>query len=219
MTAPKSTKKKDVERVYSSVERAFSAEVPEYPAELVFDVPGIPEPRPGTRGHVLWEALRTAFATRARYRRRDIVRVTTKRGRPVRSLDDTQRYAAIRNLNRALALTQGAVALLQDAIDIAEAETRTVQKDLRGEVDDVAALGRQFGEVLARMSLFRGIRQLRTLREWDLFISETAAKMQEVGFSSREVCGILTGTKPERVDRATMERFRQRVRRQTESGT
>lgn len=219
MTAPKTTKKKDVERVFKSIERAFVAEVPDYPENLVFNVPDIPEPRHGTRAHVVWEALRTAFAARVRYRRRDILRKTAARGEPVVSFDDKKRFAAIRNLNRAWVLTGEAVALLQEAAAITEADIKAVPKELRDEVERVAVLERQFEPLLAGLNAFRGIHQIRTQREWDLFISETATKMQDVGFSSREVCGILTGSKPERIDRATMERFRQRVRRQLETGT
>ena len=86
-------------------------------------------------------------------------------------------------------------------------------------VVEAERLEKELGELTERLNRFDGVPQIRTQREWDRFLSETAAAMLEVGFEPRTVATVLTGTPEQKITTETLERFRQRVRRLRETGT
>ncbi len=77
----------------------------------------------------------------------------------------------------------------------------------------IERLERAIGLRAAKLQTIEGISQARNRQEWDTFLSETARNLLAAGLGTREVAGLLTGAKPEAVDRSTLERFRQRVNR------
>jgi hypothetical protein len=217
MTAPRLVARKEVDRVYASLERAFVAECPEHAEMVRLDLTIVPPPRRNTRAFALWDALRLAWSARARFLRRDTTAHAKKRGQRMPLHDDKLRDQAIRSMERSITQAANAARLLAE--DAAAMET--VARKLRGgrvegpreDADAAAEAVQHLVEVLGRLRRFRGVPQVRTQREWDVFLSQSAAKFGAVGMATREVVALLTGLPENRVDRAELERFRQRVRR------
>ena len=222
MTAAKPLQRKDVDRVAAALLVALKAECPDYSEALFLDPPSIPRPS-SARASTVWEAYRLAWSASARFTRRE----QTKRAKTLAQgeafFDDKRVNLAIVSLERARTLVRNANrALLEDITRIEkEAARMGLGTDLQDHPDHVRStsrIGTALDSLVTKLKSFRGISQPRTQSEWEEFISSTAEKLLGVGFSSREVAGLLTGRKPERVDRATLERFRQRVRRLQVSG-
>lgn len=211
----------EVERVFEALQSAFAEAQPHLSEDDFRDISDLGRPRPGTRARALWEPLRLAWCAHARFRRAKLkARMPKALTVPV---DDDRRDRAIQSVERALALLQNAAEELQeDAETIHKFVVMLEQDQTRQRYEDaknVAGLADETREQLSKLKRYKGIRQIYTQREWDEFISDAAEGLLRAGFSSREVAGLLSGSAPEDVDRATLERFRQRVRRRRETQT
>jgi hypothetical protein len=217
MTAAKSLQRKDVDRVAAALLEALKAECPDHAEYVFLYPPSIPRPE-SRRATAVWEAYRCAWSASARVSRREQIKRAKALAQGEAFFDDRRVDAAIVSLERARTLVRNANrALLEDIKRIEkEAERLGLGTNLQDHPDHVRStkrIGDALDSLLSKLKSFGGISQPRTQSEWDDFISSTAERLLAVGFSSREVAGLLTGRKPERVDRATLERFRQRIRR------
>jgi hypothetical protein len=207
----------EVNRVYASLERAFLIECPEHEELVRLDLTIVPPPRRSTRAFALWEALRLAWSARARFLRRETITHAKKHGQQLPLHDDKLRDQAIRSIERAIAQATIAARFLEEDAAAMEAIAKKVRggrvEGPREDADAAAEAVRHLVGVLGRLRRFRGVPQVRTQREWDVFLSQSAAKFGAVGMATREVVALLTGLPESRVDRAELERFRQRVRR------
>lgn len=196
---------------------------PEGTAEMMAAAPGPLTRTP--RGVILWKAFQTAAAARARFVRRQLVQGASRRGVDLATLDDTRRDRAMLALRDASRLVGEAAQALQEDIAAVEATNArhggVFQMDaaLLASAQEAERLEGELTSLLLRLNLFNGVPQIRTQREWDRFLSETAAEMLAGGFTAREVAAILSGTAPNKVTSETLERFRQRVRRLRETTT
>ena len=216
MTAARLVPRKEVERVYASLERAFLLECPEH-AELVrMDLLLVPAPEQNTRGFALWEAFRLVWSAHARFVRGSITARAKQRGEKLPTLDDKLRNQAIKSMERAVTDAANAARLLAEDADTMEAFLKNLRGSVPGARQDAEAAqeaARHLAAVLVQLRHFRGVPQIRTRREWDFLISRTAARLAALGMPSRQVAALLTGVPEKRIDRAALERFRQRVRR------
>jgi len=222
MTAAKSLQRKEVERVAAALLDVLKAECPDFPEYLFFD-PTVAHPIKSERGHVVLEAYRLAWSASARFTRRDQVKCAKARVQGEPFFDDKRVNFAIVSLERARTLVRNANQALMENIDQIEREAARLGLgvNLEDHPDHVQATKRiaaALDTVVSKLKTFKGIPQARNRGEWDNFISTTAERLLDVGFSSREVAALLTGKRPEKIDRATLERFRQRVRRLQVSG-
>ncbi|HEY2406938.1 MAG TPA: hypothetical protein VGI10_13100 [Polyangiaceae bacterium] len=156
-----------------------------------------------------------------------------KRGKGGPFFDDELIDRAIEALQRARVATRNAADFLADHLERGTQEAvrfgaekvlliRPVKRALKGahaRIDEVDGIRLDLERLLDELTTFHGIPQARTRGDWDRFVSASAAKLLDAGFGSREVAGLLTGRPAEQIDRATLERFRQRVRRQEISGS
>ena len=218
MTAAKSLQRKEVDKVTAALYKALSEECPNQEDQLLA-IP-LTDWRPTSkRGKVLCEAYRRAWAASARFSRREQKGLASKRGLGAAFFDDGQTDLAIANLERARTLVRNArEALQRDMTRIGKERARRGLSvdDLGRNPEHVEAMEKieEALEVrLTELKTCQGIPQARTRSEWDEFLSETARNLLVAGFGTREVASLLTGKKPEAVDRATLERFRQRVNR------
>jgi hypothetical protein len=218
MTAAKSLQRKEVDKIAAALLGALK---PEYPGtdDIAFDFPPVLRRPTSKRGAALWEAYKLAWAASVRFARRQQKGRAKKRGQGAAFFDDQHTRLAISSLERARTLVRNARAALER--DIAAIGGERARHGMRGDDvgehrDHVRAL-EQIAKALemriSRLKTFEGIPQARTKSEWDAFLSETARKLLDAGFGTREVAALLSGKKPEAVDRATLERFRQRVSR------
>jgi hypothetical protein len=217
MTAAKSLQRKEVERVAVALLDLLKAECPDFPEYLFFD-PLVSPPIESERGRVVLDAYRLAWSASARFTRRDQTKRAKARAQGEAFFDDKRINLAIVSLEHARALVRKANQALME--NIAQLEKEAARHgfgvDLADHPEHVQVTERIVGAldtVVSKLKTFKGIPQARNRGEWDTFISTTAERLLEVGFSSREVAALLTGRKPDKVDRATLERFRQRVRR------
>jgi hypothetical protein len=224
MTAAKSLERKEVERVTVALRNALKAECPEYP-EAFLDSPPDSQPPASKRGAALWEAHCLAWSALVRFTRKQQFNKAKKGGQGAAFFDDSQNDVAIASLERARTLVRNAAAAVQrniDGIRKARARLGLRGEDLENLPQQLAAIekigGRLDGQ-LRELKAFRTIPQARTRSDWDEFLSRTAKNLLDVGFGTREVAGMLTGKKAGAVDRATLERFRQRVNRLAESSS
>lgn len=218
MTAPKSLERKEVERVTAALRNALKIEWPEIEDAFLDFPPAAPKATSKRRAVVL-EAYRLAWAASARFTRKTQRELAKKRGSGEAFFDDRQTETAIGSLERARTLVRNAGAAVEK--DMARIRKERARVGLRG--DDVGDLPEhlrgleQLREALEsriqKLKTFQGIPQIRTRSEWDDFLSNTAKKLLAIGFATREVAAFLTGKQPEAVDRATLEKFRQRVNR------
>lgn len=232
VTAPKPTTKKAVDRVFYSLAEALRPElrienvgdpdkVPS--AEELFAAP--PPPRLAPKGRVLWDAFQRAGAARARFTRRERFQGATRRGSDVAALDDKHKDLAMLRLRDAARLVGEAAQALRDDIQAVENMNERyggvfpLEKEALANAAEAERLEKALNVLTERLNLFRGVPQIRTQREWDRFLSETAAAMLEVGFEPRTVAAVLTGTPEQKVTTDALERFRQRVRRLKETVT
>lgn len=217
MTAARLVARKEVDRVFLSLERAFRAECPEHDELTRVDPLLVPRPRRNARALALWEAVRLACSARARFSRRETTARAKRQGQPMPLHDDKRRDLAIRSMERAIAHATNAARLLAEDADAMEGAIKNVLgahiEGVREDADAAADVAQHLVQVLGRLRCFRGVPQVRTQREWDVFLSQTAARFGAVGMPTREVVALLTGLPEKRVDRAELERFRQRVRR------
>jgi hypothetical protein len=169
------------------------------------------------------DALRLAWSANARFERGRLAANARARGQRIAGLEDDRRDAALSSLEKALSLTQRAAELLAEDADKMDRQARRwrghADPSLHGDVAKTEAMARGVERLLKHLTRCKGIPQIRTQGEWDEFLSESAAALLDAGFANREVAALLTGQRSEDVDRATMERFRQRVRRIKVSGT
>ena len=217
MTAARSLQRKDVVRVEAALLEALKAECPDYSEYLFLHPHSIPRPE-SKRAKALWEAYRLAWSAGARFGRREEAKRARTRGQGEAFFDDRRVDSAIADLERARTLVRNANQALLKDIERIEKETARLGYDINLQdhpkhVLSTKRIGDALDLLVRKVKSFGGIPQARTQSEWDEFISSTAERLLGVGFSSREVAGLLTGRNPERVDRATLERFRQRVRR------
>jgi hypothetical protein len=217
MTAAKSLQRKDVDRVAAGLLGALKAECPDYSEFLFLDPPSIPRPE-SKRARAIWEAYRLAWSASARFSRREQIKRAKTLAQGEAFFDDKRINQAIVSLERARTLVRNANRALLENVERIEKEAVRLGlgTDLQDHPDHVRStkrIGDALDSLVNKLKSFRGISQPRTQSEWDEFISSTAERLLAVGFGSREVAGLLTGRKPEKVDRATLERFRQRVRR------
>jgi len=231
VTAPKPTSRKAVDRVFHSLATALRPELDDATlaggswADMDDELLGATPSRPTTtpRGIVLWNALRLAAAARARFVRREQFRRTSRRGDELATLDDTRKDRAMVRLRDAARLTGEARQALEDDIAAVQAMNKRYggilgqDEETELALKEAQRLEQGLNALLERLNMFKGVPQIRTQREWDRFLSETASAMLDLGFSPREVAGILTGTAPAKVTTQTLERFRQRVRRLKET--
>lgn len=218
MTVPKSLERKEVERVAATLRNTLKIEWPEIDDAFLDFPPAAPKATTKRRAAVL-DAFRLAWAASARFTRKTQRELAKKRGSGEAFFDDRQTDAAIICLERARTLVRNAGAAIE--MDIARIRKERARIGLRGE--DVGDLPEHVGatenvvvdleRLLERLKTFQGIPQARTRGEWDAFVSSAAQKLLSAGFGTREVAGMLTGKHPEDVDRATLERFRQRMNR------
>jgi len=223
MTAARLVARKEVDRVYLSLERAFHAECPGQEELAKLDPLLVPAPPRNTRAFALWEAFRLACSARARFERRQTTARARKRGHARPLHDDRRRDLAIRSIERAIAHATNAARLLVEDADVMDNAVKNVPgarvEGAREDAEAAEEVARHLMHVLGRLRCFRGVPQVRTQREWDVFLSQTAARFGAVGMPTREVVALLTGLPEKRVDRAELERFRQRVRRLKVSDT
>jgi hypothetical protein len=227
MTVAKSLQRKDVEKVVAALERALSAECPMAAPPHAYNDPST-TPRPKSkRARALFEAYRLAWSALMRFKRREQKEQAKMRGRGEQFYDDQLVDRAIESLHRARAATRNAADFLAAHIEAGTQEAERlgvgnllqqtfVKKALKGarsRIDYVDSIQRDLEALLDVLTTFHGIPQARTRGDWDRFVSSSAAKLLDAGFGPREVAGLLTGRPAEQVDRATLERFRQRVRR------
>jgi len=217
MTVAKLLQRKEVERVTAALLDALKAECPEYPEMVFWDATVIPYPE-SKRGRALWTAYRLAWSASTRFARREQTKRAKTRAQGQAFFDDKHVNHAINSLERARTLTRNASKALGEYIDAIQKEAArlglgTDTQDYPAHVKTAEQIGDALDALTRNLKQFRGIPQARTRGEWDAFISATAQSLTEVGFSPREIAGLLTGKKPDAVDRATLERFRQRVRR------
>jgi len=217
MTAPRSLQRKDVDRVAAALLEALKAECPDYNEHQLLYPPLLPRPE-SKRGIAVWQAYRLAWSAAARFSRREEAKQAKARAQGEAFFDDRRVDSAIADLERARTLVRNANrALLKDIERIEKEAARlgydTDLQDHPEHVRNTKRIGDALDLLVKKVKSFGGIPQARTQSEWDEFISSSAERLLAVGFSSREVAGLLTGRSPERVDRATLERFRQRVRR------
>ena len=222
MTAPKLLQRKEVERVASALLDVLKAECPEFP-DYLFSEPSVNPPIESERGQVVLQAYRLAWSASARFTRRDQAKRAKAGAQSAAFFDDKRVNLAIVSLERARTLVRNANQALME--NIAQLEKEAARHGFGVELEDhpqhvqaTKRIAAELDTVVSKLKTFKGIPQARNRGEWDNFISATAEKLLEVGFSSREVAGLLTGKKPEKVDRATLEKFRQRVRRLQVSG-
>jgi hypothetical protein len=217
MTAAKRLQRKEVEKVMAMLRAALAQEWPDC-AQLLDFPPALAEPTE-KRAKVLWEAYRHAWAAWARFSRREQKGLASKRGLGAAFFDDRQTDLAIASLERARYFVRNAREALQR--DMTRISKERARRGILGEdfgklpihVRAIERLEKAIEQRAAEIQTVEDIPQARTRHEWDAFLSETAKKLLDVGFGKREVAGLLTGEKPESVDRATLERFRQRVSR------
>ena len=218
MTVAKSLQRKGVERVWLTLEEAFKAECPDISDEFYLDPSTIPRPS-SKRAAALWEAYRLAWSASARFRRRTEKKRATKRGQGAVFFDDKLVDKAIENVQRAQAAMRNATALLEKATERLERETirigfdKAFVKTDRTKIEAAERIESDLELFVGELTTFNGVPQARTQGQWDRFISNSAARLLDAGFSSREVAGLLSGQPAEEVDRPTLEKFRQRVRR------
>ncbi len=218
MTAAKALERKEVERVTAALRNALKAECPERHDAFLDLPPDSPKPA-SKRGAALWDAHRQAWATLARLTRRAELSRARKRGGGEAFFDDRQNEAAITNLERARTLVRNGCAAVQTNIDRIRKERARLGlrgddfEDLPEHLDAMERIGETLKRRIEKLKTFRGIPQARTRDDWDEFVSRMAKQLLEAGFGTREVAGLLTGKEPDAVDRATLERFRQRVNR------
>jgi len=219
MTVAKPLQRKDVERVAATLERAFRAECPDIAEELFFDPSVIPRPK-SKRGVALWQAYRLAWSAKMRFERRTQKKKANVRGQGAPFFDDKLVDRAIENLQRAHAATRNAIDLLTaHSAKLTEAAVGIgwnkdyLSKEPPPNLGAAQRIKSAVEELIGDLTTFKGVPQARTRGDWDRFVSASAASLLDAGFSSREVAGLLTGQAAEKVDRATLERFRQRVRR------
>jgi hypothetical protein len=218
MTAAKPLQRKEVDKVTATLRSALAQECPSYDDQLLDFPPALAEPT-AKRAKVLLDAYRRAWAASARFSRREQKGLASKRGLGSAFFDDSQTDLAIARLERARAFAKNAREALE--LDMARISKERARRGLLGDdfgkhpahVRAIERLEKALRERAAEIQTVEGIPQARTRREWDAFLSEAAKKLLAVGFGTREVAGLLTGEKPESVDRATLERFRQRVSR------
>lgn len=223
MTAAKSLERKEVEGVTAALRNALKDECPDCEALLEFP-PALPKPS-SKRGAALWQAYRLAWSASARFTRRTQRDLAKKRRSGEAFFDDRQTDSAIASLERARTLVRNAGAAFEE--DIARIRKERTRIGLRGDdvgdlpehVQDAEELVAHLDLLLAKLKTFHGIPQARSRGDWDAFVSGSAQRLLSAGFSTREVAGMLTGKRPESVDRATLEKFRQRVNRLAVSKT
>jgi len=223
MTAAKSLQRKEVDRVAAALLEALKAECPEYPEVVFYDSPTIPKPA-SKRGEVVWHAYLLAWSASARFTRRVQAKRAKSRAQGEAFFDDKRINQAIVSLERARTLVAKAHQALLENVEQLQKEAKRLglTADLGDHPDhlrDLTGVAVKLDGLTTKLKTFRGIPQARTSSEWDEFISVTAERLLNVGFTSREVAGLLTGRRPEKVDRATLERFRQRVRRRQVSAS
>lgn len=218
MTAAKSLQRKEVEKVAAALLSALRAEYAGQGDHIFYFPPALPKPT-SKRGKALLAAYLRAWAASARFSRREQKGLASTRGLGAAFFDDLQTDLAIANFERAKTLVRhGREALQQDMALISKERARNglLGEDF-GRLPDHVRAAEQIEDALERrvqaLKTFEGIPQARTQSEWDAFISESAEKLLAAGLGTREVAGLLTGKKPETVDRATLERFRLRVTR------
>jgi hypothetical protein len=218
MTAAKSLKRKEVDKVTAALFKALSEECPNEEEQLRA-IP-LTDWRPTSkRGKALCEAYRRAWAASVRFSRREHMGLASKRGLGAAFFDDRRTDVAIASLERARTLVRNARESLQR--DMTRIGKERARHGLTGDdhgrtpehVEAIERIEEALDVRLTELKTFQGIPQARTQSEWDEFLSETARNLLVAGFATREVAGLLTGKKPEAVDRATLERFRQRVSR------
>jgi hypothetical protein len=218
MTAAKPLQRKEVEKVMATLRDALAQEWHAYDDQTLHYPPALAEPTT-KRAKVLLEAYRRAWAAWARFSRREQKGLASKRGLGAAFFDDRQTDLAIASLERARYFVRNArEALQRDMTRISKERARSgIPGDDFGKhpahVRAIERLEKALGGRAAKIQTFEDIPQARTRSEWDAFLSETARNLLVAGFGTREVAGLLTGEKPESVDRATLERFRQRVSR------
>ncbi|MEO8978126.1 MAG: hypothetical protein ABI548_01000 [Polyangiaceae bacterium] len=186
---------------------------------MFFDPSVIPRPK-SKRGLALWEAYRRAWSAKMRFERRTQKKKAKLRGQGAPLFDDKLVDRAIENLQRAHAATRNAIEFLS-AHSAKQTEAAVgigwnkdyLSKEPPPSVGAAVRIKSAVEDLIGDLTTFAGVPQPRTRGDWDRFVSTSAAELLDAGFSSREVAGLLTGQRPERVDRATLERFRQRVRR------
>jgi hypothetical protein len=218
MTAAKPLQRKEVDKVMASLRSALAQEWPSYDDQLLDFPPALAEPTT-KRAKVLLEAYKRAWAASVRFSRREQKGLASKRGLGAAFFDDRQTDLAIASLERARALVRNAREALQH--DMTRISKERARRGLVGDdfgnhpvhVLAIERLEKAIGVRASKIQTFEDIPQARTRGEWDAFLSETAKNLLGAGFGTREVAGLLTGEKPEVVDRATLERFRQRVSR------
>jgi hypothetical protein len=222
MTAARSLQRKDIARVEAALLDALKAECPHYNEHVLLHAQFVPRPE-SKRAIALWEAYRLAWSAGARFRRLEQAKLARARGQGEAFFDDRRIDSAIADLERARTLVRNASrTILKDNERIEKEATRLGHGSDLEDHPEHARTAKRIGDALdllvRKVKSFGGIPQARTQGEWDQFISSTAEKLLAVGFGSREVAGLLTGRSPDKVDRATLERFRQRVRRSQVSG-
>jgi hypothetical protein len=217
MTAAKSLQRKEVDRVAAALLEALKAECPEYAEEYFYDTPSIPRPE-SKRGEALWAVHRLAWSASARFTRRQQTKRAKTRAQGEAFFDDKRIDRALVSLERARTLVRNANQALLEYVERIQKEAArlglgTDVQDYPSHVQSTLRIGEALDSLVSKLKTFRGIPQARTQAEWDGFISASAERLIAAGFSSRDVAALLTGRKPDKVDRATLERFRQRVRR------
>jgi len=218
MTAAKPLQRKEVDKAMATLLAALRQEYPGQ-GDHIFDYPPALRQPTSKRGKVLWAAYRRAWAASTRFSRREQKGLASTRGLGVAFFDDHQTDLAITNFERARTLVRAGREALE--LDMALISKERAGRGLLGEdfgqLPEHVRAAEQIEEALAErvkaLKTFENIPQARTRSEWDAFLSETAQKLLAAGFGTREVAGLLTGKKSEAVDRATLERFRQRVSR------
>lgn len=196
------------------------------PDHLLLAIIDEPAPRP-KRARALWQAFQVVAASRARFVRRDLLQRRLKKGEEVLAvLDDRNRDLAMFKLRDAARLSDEAAEALKADVEAIQA-LQGRYANLGFEPDHLVIEAAQRAAQLAKalrtlkrsLNSFKGIRQIRTQREWDRFLSETASTLQDLGYTNRQVAAFLTGTPEAELTTATLERFRQRVRRARETAT
>jgi hypothetical protein len=218
MTAAKPLQRKEVDKVAAALLGALRPEY-EGQGDHIFEYPPALRQPTSKRGKVLWAAYLRAWAASARFSRREQKGLARKRGLGAAFFDDDQTDLAIASLERARWFVKNAREALQ--LDMARISKERARRGLPGDdfgkhplhVQAIERLEKAIGVRAAKIQTFEDIPQARTRKEWDAFLSETAKDLLAAGFGTREVAGLLTGERPEAVDRATLERFRQRVSR------
>jgi hypothetical protein len=225
MTAAKLVQRRQVERVCVSLAEIFAKHSGKTPASVLRTVPKIPRPPPHTKARVVWGALLVAWNTGELLDRRDQLKAAKRRGRKGSTSEESRRDQAAARLEKAAKQMRKAAALRKLDAEEALSEKRgrygprvreardKRAREARDEARKIEKAACVVDKLAESMTGIPGLPVIRTQAQWHRFLSRAATSLLEVGYTNREVVAMLTDQAPEDVDRATLERFRQRVRR------